>query len=51
MFQAPAIGGKRMFLQMKIALIGIVGAASMVVAADAGFLGFVASSAPLVRTP
>ena len=43
MFQAPAIGGKRMFLQMKIALIGIVGAASMVVAADAGFLGFVAS--------
>ena len=32
-----------MFLQMKIALIGVVGAASMVVAADAGFLGFVAS--------
>jgi hypothetical protein len=28
---------------MKIALIGVVGAASMVVAADAGFLGFVAS--------
>jgi hypothetical protein len=43
MFQAPATGGKRMFLQMKIALIGVVGAASMVVAADAGFLGFVAS--------
>ena len=32
-----------MFLQMKIALFGVVGAASMVVAADAGFLGFVAS--------